>query len=514
MRHWKNRSGKSRQVFSGIVLFAMRISPANRNLHCCGFNFTEYNTRADVFQAGGFNVYEIIEKRHSTGVFYEIRTYDSRNSLVDTKAVQINSFNTVSDDGTTMIMLYDSKMRPIEDAIRFINFGGMDGQSRNYVLLAVSALKFLYAYLDIYGVRLKDMSGKEAAGFIDFLKGVSRKGLLYATELTVKRKNETVSSYIKVARKYVEYLGYEGHILLSRIDRFKTAAMSESDGVRTVRPYKISVKTPKRSEYIPAYINIHEYKAILRATAETAASLRDRVICRLLFEHGLRIGETLGLTLEDLKSKVTKDFQVQYSLELRNRLSDTREQNAKSAMNVTSAEAYKDPDYTRKGIGYQTVIIGENLAAELLEYINIAHNSDNRKYMERREKFSAADSVPSGNPDVIRNYYIFLNTLGRPLSANLWNKNLRAIFQSAGLAVDENVRKNNLNHRLRHGYAMYLSNVLHLSDFDVKTLMRHKSLSTTAIYHNPTPEDTEQLQERLIEKWDISLLKDGDGHGS
>ena len=130
--------------------------------------------------------------------------------------------------------------------------------------------------------------------------------------------------------------------------------------------------------------------------------------------------------------------------------------------------------------------------------------------MERRDTFATADSVPFGNPDIRHNYYVFLNTLGRPLSENMWNKNLRAIFRKAGLVVDEGVRKNNLNHRLRHGYAMYLSNVLHLPDFDVKTLMRHKNLSTTAIYHNPTPEDTERLQERLIEKWQISLLKDGD----
>lgn len=455
-------------------------------------------------------MYKIIEKQNSSGTCYEMQTYDSQNNLVDTRLVQVNSYNTVSDDGTSMIMLYDSRMQPIEDAIRFLNFGGMTGQSQNYVFLATTALKFLYAYLDIYGIRLQDMTKKEATGFIDFLKGISREGLLYNTELTTKRKNETVSSYIKVARKYVEYLGYDKHILLSKSKSFKTIIMPESDGAKTIQSYDVSIKTPKRIDYVPAYVNIKEYKALLKATEDTTTPLRDRIICRLLFEHGLRIGEVFGLTLEDIKSKENKDFTVQYRLEIRNRLSDTKEQNAKSAMNVTSADTYKDPDYTRKGIGYQTIIIGEDLAMELLEYINTVHDSDNKRYMERRDTFATADSVPFGNPDIKHNYYIFLNTLGRPLSENMWNKNLRVIFRKAGLAVDEGVRKNNLNHRLRHGYAMYLSNVLHLPDFDVKTLMRHKNLSTTAIYHNPTPEDTERLQEQLIEKWQISLLKDGD----
>lgn len=450
-----------------------------------------------------------MEEQNSAGTYFKILTYNSQNILMDTRIVQVNSYNTVCDDGTNMIMLYDSRMQPIEDAIRFLNFGGMIGQSQNYVAIAVTALKFLYAYLDIYGINLSAMSKKEAISFVDFLKGISREGLLYNIILTTKRKNETVSSYLKVVRKYMEYLNYNKHPLLAKSNSFKTIIMPESEGAKTVQPYDIKIKTPKRIDYVPAYVNIDEYKAILKATEDTTTPLRDRIICRLLFEHGLRIGEVLGLTLEDIKSKETKDLQVHYKLELRNRFSDTKEQNAKSVMNVTSTDIYKDPDYSRKDIGYQTIIISEDLAMELLEYINIAHDSDVKQYMKRRDTFAKADSVPFGNPNIKHNYYIFLNTLGRPLSENLWDKNLRVIFKKAGLMVDKGVRKNNLNHRLRHGYAMYLSNILHLSDFDVKTLMRHKNLSTTAIYHNPTPEDIENLQEQLVEKWHISLLKDG-----
>lgn len=169
-------------------------------------------------------MYKILEKQNYAGTCYERQTYDGQNNLVETTLIQVSAYNTVSDGGTSMIMLYDSKMQPIEEAIRFLNFGGMSGQSQNYVFLAVSALKFLYTYLDIYSIQLSEMTKKEANGFIDFLKGVSREGLLYNTELTTKRKNETVSSYIKVARKYVEYLGYDKHILLSKSKLFFTRA--------------------------------------------------------------------------------------------------------------------------------------------------------------------------------------------------------------------------------------------------------------------------------------------------
>ena len=455
-------------------------------------------------------MYKIIEKQNNSGTFYQVQTYDSQNKLVDNKSVQISAYSTKTDDGIPLTMIYNHHMQPISDAIRFINFGGMKDQSQNYILQSISALKFFYSYLTIYNIELQDMKKQEAIGLIDFLKGISRQGLVYNTELTTKRSNETVSSYLKAIRKYISYLGYENHPLLERGRESKTIIMPESDGAKTIQTYDVNVKTSNSDAYVPAYISLSDYKDILNACAATKTPLRDRVICRLLFEHGLRIGEVFGLTLEDIKTKELDDFQVQYRLELRNRLSDTNEQNAKSVMNVTSAETYKDPNYRKKGIGYQVIIISEDLAMDLLEYINTAHSTDNEKYNQRKDEFAKADSVPFTNRDIKKNYYIFLNTIGRPLSENMWNKNLREIFKSAGLVVDVGVRKYNLNHRFRHGYAMYLTNVLHLSDFDVKTLMRHKNLSSTAVYHNPTPDDTEKLQEQLIQTWNISLLNEGE----
>ncbi len=86
--------------------------------------------------------------------------------------------------------------------------------------------------------------------------------------------------------------------------------MPELDGAKTIQLYDVSVKTPKRADYVPAYVNIEEYKALLKATDDTATPLRDRIICRLLFEHGFCIGEVFGLTLKDIKSRENKDFTV------------------------------------------------------------------------------------------------------------------------------------------------------------------------------------------------------------
>lgn len=55
---------------------------------------------------------------------------------------------------------------------------------------------------------------------------------------------------------------------------------------------------------------------------------------------------------------------------------------------------------------------------------------------------------------------------------------------------------------------MNLTNILKASPFEIQTLMRHKQLSTTAIYQNPTPEDIANLQKDLINEWKISILEE------
>lgn len=448
-------------------------------------------------------MYLIEESKNSFGNCYCLSTLDKNNKVLSNIVVQIKTFNT-NVNGREITMIYDTNMKPIEEAVQFINFE-MNNLSTNYKLQAITAIKLLYSYLELYKVNLVDFQKKEAKSLLDFIKGTSRDGFIYTTKLLTIRQNETVLSYLKIFRKYISSLGYDNHILLKKSDSLKTIIMPESGGAHTINTYSISVKTNTKTDYVPQYISIDEFKNITNII-DKEYSLRDRILCRLMFEHGLRLGECLGLTLEDIKFKQNNNFQIDYYVELRNRLSDSKEQKAKTAMSVSTVSDYNDKNYSRKDVGYQQIFISPNLAEELLQYINEFHNSADKNFIKRYNQFSRADSVPKGNSEIKENYYIFLNSLGRPLSENLWSKNLRNIFTKAGLIVDKGVRKNNLSHRFRHGYAMYLTNVLGLDSYAVKILMRHKNLSTTSIYHNPTPDDIAEIQRKVINTWDISIL--------
>ena len=122
------------------------------------------------------------------------------------------------------------------------------------------------------------------------------------------------------------------------------------------------------------------------------------------------------------------------------------------------------------------------------------------KVIDNIINFAKADSVEGNN----NNQYIFLNKNGYPLSSSGWNKQLKEIFIANNLSIDKEVKKNNLSHRFRHGYAMYLIDEEKRSIEYVKDKMRHSSINSTLVYYNPREEEklknTRSIEEVLRQK--------------
>ena len=463
-------------------------------------------------------MYQVIEKRDSYGNYYEVQMVNSSGVVMNMRRVQYRQYMAEA-DGIPVLMIYSDSMEPVSEAIRFLNFDELARKSRNYAALAANALRCLFSYLDVYDVDLRKMTKSEGNSYVDFLLGISRKGALYETHLVTHRKSETVNSYINVARMFVTFLGCDGHILLKKHAVSRRGTLDDNEVRIMDDAYDVKAKGAPEKAEVPAYISLDEYRKILLACKASEQPACNRIIIRLIYEHGLRLGEVLGLTLEDVVGFEGRDGLPHYKVCLRNRASDTLGQSCKSLMKIHAPEDYKAKGYRMKGVGYYPVIIGDNLADELIDYMNLAHDdsfcqtSGAKRFFKRRDAFAKADSVPGGNPDIRKNFYIFLNTVGRPLTESVFGRRLRKIYEACGIPVDHGTRKNNCSHRLRHGFAMLLTNVLHIDDFDVKEFMRHKSLKSTAIYHKPTAEDVARMQEELIPKLETVLLAD-DGRDS
>lgn len=391
-------------------------------------------------------------------------------------------------------IVYSTDMHPIMEATMFLR-EEMKLDALNYQLQAASALKILYAYLEIFGIDIRKISRQQAKGFVEFARGTLGGGVNYQISLETLRCEKTVSCYLAVVRELVRYLELKNSPFLEK---------KQGGGGRRPRgrihggDFAINVRLVDELG-APKYVSVDQYKTLLKQVSRHE-DLRDRVIIRLMREHGLRIGEVLGLTLEDIAPYVDPHGLPRYCLELRNRLSDAKDQRAKGAMKVTAESDYSLGTYETPLAGFQLVSIGDDLAGELLEYLELAHAQERGEgYLTRRDACARADKVLCRLQEGRENYYVFLNTLGRPLTAQRWGQILRERYAKAQIPLDYGNKRKNLSHRLRHGYCMFLKHELKLDPFQVMILMRHGSVTSQKAYDNPTPEDTLRLQEAIID---------------
>lgn len=438
-------------------------------------------------------MYLVRETRDASGASYTV-TDGSKVTTVRTRCLSAE-LDTEGGGGRTVFVFYDSEHRILYAPSVFLETE-MRWDSDNTRLQAVSALKLLMSFSAIIGTYPQDFDVADARAFLQFARGTLGDGFDYSFELQSKRSEATVAAYLTVARRYVAFLGADKSPFFLRKARRRPL-----EGKPDERDYVIAARTVDSGE-APFYVSTEEYERIL-ATIEADWGIEEECIVRLMYEHGLRVGEVLGLTAEDMKMKVCEGA-PSYSVTLRNRASDGTDQRAKTLMKISTPEQYGTAEYRKRNVGFQEVFITETLYHNIIEYLE-----DSQQLFAGQSSFSncRADSVE----DTDENRYVFANAKGRRLTASLWGRRLRAIFAASGVHVDEGVRKTNLNHRLRHGYAMFLIRDAGLSSLEVKVLMRHRSLRSTEVYSRPTEKDVHDLQDLVMARMHAALFGGGEG---
>lgn len=385
-------------------------------------------------------------------------------------------------DNRMYYILYDENMDPDEELFEFVN-KEMGNQSDNSKSKALHALKYLRSFEEIISKSIVEFTRFDADNLSSFLKGRSYKGEETAFYGLTERSPETVNGYLSLYRSYVKYKGIAEHPLLEQ--RFNNSRFNSKNSV-IKQPYKVKQAIPVK-ESIPMYISLEQYISIINYVRQEGLLFAECII-RLMYDAGLRIGEVLGLTDEDLQE--TDEGFVLY---IRNRTSDSLDQNAKTCIKVFSKDMYETEEYNTMFAGYQLAPISEELFELIDKYFDTERNGVIKKHPENYEKSAVADTV-SGTGE--KNSYIFLNRQGRPYSKATWNNLLREIFKACDISLDKGTRKHNLNHRFRHGAAMYRVQYLHMDILDLAVFLRHKSTSSVMKYYRPTVSDQIRIKER------------------
>lgn len=435
----------------------------------------------------------ITEHNSRNGNFYSSDLMEE-DELIYSRKVHLRTATVKHPNGNVYFTLYDNEMIPIKEAFQYINFELAD-KSPNSKVSAFSALKLLYSFLNLFGLEIETLTEQNIKQLKIFLRGISPKGNHISLNTCTQRSSETINGYLGCYRSFFSFLEITNSPLFKKSLKTYTIVSDYCEKEVKITGYKLQEKVNKDMIRVPKYISVKDFTNIFQVIKKDY-TLREECIVRLMYESGLRIGEVLGLTSEDIVQETTENGDI-YAVYIRNRLSDKPFQLAKTCMKVTHKSQYYLKEYNSQGYGYQKVIINETLYDKLNEYINLAHTSYKEKFLQNYNKYTITDIVTEWDLED-ENYYIFINNVAKPLTANLWNQTARDIFKNANIKLDKNKRCHNLNHRFRHGFAMFMVQYKNIKAFDLKILMRHASIHSVYKYYNPTDEDISKLKDSFV----------------
>ncbi|WP_261303612.1 tyrosine-type recombinase/integrase [Paenibacillus andongensis] len=364
---------------------------------------------------------------------------------------------------------------------------------------AYTALKLFYSCMSLNNIYTysKGLDQQVSNLLIGFLEGGSQLGNTWDIEFKSMRSNNTINNYLTVYRDFYKKVWNITNTALhdSRVIAYHSGrGMLGHVNKKAETTFTSNRKTLKKTTP-PKYIKPEQYKDII-CLIDKKYTLREKAIIKLMYEYGLRIGEVLGLTMEDFEES---NQQGMYRLFIRNRLSDKPWQSAKSTMKIITRSFYQKSEYQEEGngLGFQKVIIDSEMMRLINEYIDETRDEFllNSSKIKRKnlETKCVADKVTS-SIEIIENQYIFINKQHfTPLTQPGWNSVLHKIFEEVKIAIDKVSKESNLSHRFRHGFAMNKVREGYSHEKLAKEL-RHSGISSVMNYYNPDEEDQIELK--------------------
>lgn len=392
-------------------------------------------------------------------------------------------------DGFTFMILYDDRMVPVRPFFEYVNFSLQDSPLTTR-RSAAFALRLLYCFLSLSNYDIYKLGEKEINELVYFLRGINSNPEIYASQTL--RSAGTVNGYLSCYRMFFA----DRHIGCNALFRahYVSTADIDSGGFEVKAKRKRYDNNVKRvtvnQNTVPRYISPEQFKA-LYSIALKNKDIVTAVLMHLMYGYGLRPGEALGLTIEDLQEVEREKGMIPIVI-LRNRMTDEIYQYAKGLPHVLDREQYRSNDFRKAKWKVQ---ITYDMYEQLVNYVQEYHPAMMEKY-PRGYQAGYADKIDDYNPEMETNHYVFLNRYGRPLSLQTLNNHLKTYFEELHIPTDVDVRENNLAHRFRHGFAMFQARFREnpVTALELRKMMRHARLSSTMIYYNPTPEDELEMR--------------------
>ena len=407
-----------------------------------------------------------------------VTTTDSKGKLISQNKIDYR-VETVKRNGIDYYLLFDSEGRSVHEFFVYLNYK-MLSKSPNTRRAVAGRIRKLYEYVDLMGLDIDNLSSGDITNFILFLQKRSPLKGEFRIEFAGKYtpRNNTVNQVLAACRNFFRDMEIDCPALMEVKQLHIRRELDTDMAYQRDAAYKVNLRESHPVVKVPKYVSVEEFKTILDIIRKEG-NIMAEIIVRLMFCYGLRLGEVLGLTNEDVTERRIAGGKVCRVLYLCNRLSDSDFQLAKNKIRPVTKDDYNSPDYRRPD---DYIVITDDFYRVINSYIEDRLTQEMKA--ERLEKLRA--DIVVKDKYAAPNYYIFVGPRGGKLSDVVWNRYLKKVFEQAGIALDKGVRQDNLNYRLRHGYAMFLVEYLHLPVQDVMLRMRHKCVTSSMVYYNPT----------------------------
>lgn len=395
----------------------------------------------------------------------------------------------IVEGGLEYYLIYNTKQDLFQPAYHYLNYR-LSGSPYNTRYQKALCLRLFFAFLELeptVDIERLDLHALET--FQHFLKQTPLRGKV--------RDNKTVNAILDNIAPLFE----NGNSALkwdALTDKVETMRSIHYDGnseihVRTIkRKNRLNTGT-NRNRHLPIYITPEQFFLFLQE-AKKAGDREGEIIIRLMYECGMRIGECHGLTIQDIVTE-EQSGKAYYAVLIRNRPTDRKYQCAKRKPRVIDEDECKTATYEDDT---DTVFIDSSLFYLIMNYLEEVHTVASVKQKKQYEEGYATCIEESD----FKNHYLLLNKKGGVLKPNEWNERLRTYFKAIGLPIDTSVKKAGLNHRFRHGFAMFALKYWENppTPLQLKRMMRHKCMSSTAIYARYSVEDEIEIKEMFIEE--------------
>jgi integrase/recombinase XerD len=200
-------------------------------------------------------------------------------------------------------LLLDGAEQPVIPVVRYLKYLDNIGKSSNTLKSYCYHLKLFFQFLEQLQIGFQQISLDYLAEFIGWLRNPSQSiKVLNINEVRAKRSERTVNTIITCVIGFYDYLNrleqHENEInnkvlkeISGRHRSFKPFLHHISKG-KSINKNILRIKEPKRNIKTLSDIQI-------KAIYDACNNIRDKLLIRILYETGLRIGEALGLWIED-----------------------------------------------------------------------------------------------------------------------------------------------------------------------------------------------------------------------